>query len=234
MSVRVGTSGFSYAPWKGSFYPADLPSERMLQFYAQRMATVEINNSFYRMPRGGVVNGWAAQVEPTFRFSIKAPRRITHTKRLKDVETETIPLLDVLEGFGPTLGTVLFQLPPNFKRDLQRLADLLAVSTPRVATVLEFRNDSWLCTETYELLSQHGAALCITDTAEVERPSLVRTSEHGYLRLRRGSYTPQDLKEWAARIHDQNWQQVFIYFKHEDAGSTELAATMQKLFAPSG
>jgi uncharacterized protein YecE (DUF72 family) len=217
MQVLAGTSGYSYKEWKGPFYPEKLPAGEMLHFYAARFRTVEINNTFYRMPDETVLSRWSEQVPDDFAFSVKAPRRISHDKRLREAESDVAEFLRRTSVLGSKLGPVLFQLPPFMKRDLPRLEDFLALlpATPRAA--FEFRHASWQDDSVYEVLRVRGAMLCIADTDEGETP-LVSTSDSGYLRLRREQYDDAELRAWVGRIAAQPWSRVYIYFKHEDAG----------------
>ncbi len=233
MTVYAGTSGYSYKEWKGPFYPEKLPAGDMLSFYAKRLPAVEINNTFYRLPKESVLDGWASQVPEHFRFSIKASRRITHFKRLKDVGEETAYLLRVLGTLGPMLGVILFQLPPNLKRDRDRLEAFLDLLPARAPVAFEFRHPSWFDDDVIGLLRDRGCALCLADTDdEVETPSLVNTGPLGYLRLRRADYSDQDLEIWVQRVHDQAWEQAFVFFKHEDEGAGPLMA--ERFLALSG
>ncbi len=224
MKLFVGTSGYSYKEWKGSFYPEDLAAAEMLQFYATKLPAVEINNTFYRLPKASVLENWAAQVHETFRFAIKASRRITHMKRLKGAEDETGYLLETVQTLGPRLGVVLFQLPPNLKKDLPRLQDFIALLTPDTRAVFEFRHDSWRDDEVHACLSDRGCALCIADVDDEPVPDVVATARHGYLRLRRTEYAPADLKRWAQTIASQDWDEAYVFFKHENEASGPRAA----------
>lgn len=216
MDLRVGTSGYSYKTWKGLFYPEDLAAEDMLRYYASRLPSVEINNTFYRLPRASVMQAWADQVPESFRFAIKASQRITHMKRLADVGEETAYLLRTAATLGDRLGTILFQLPPNLKKDLPRLAQFLEVLGEDVPSAFEFRHPSWRDPDVLEVLSARGCALCIADTDDEEPPPIARTTSWGYLRLRRSAYSEEDLIRWAGQIRAQEWDRVFVYFKHED------------------
>ncbi len=224
MKLLVGTSGYSYKEWKGSFYPEDLAAAEMLQFYATKLPAVEINNTFYRLPKASVLENWAAQVPETFRFAIKASRRITHMKRLKGAEDETGYLLETVQTLGPRLGVVLFQLPPNLKKDLPRLEDFIALLNPDTRAVFEFRHDSWRDDEVLTCLGDRGCALCIADVDDEPVPDVVATARHGYLRLRRTEYAPADLKRWAQTIASQDWDEAYIFFKHENEASGPRAA----------
>ena len=230
--LRTGTSGFSYKQWKGSFYPEDLPASKWLHYYAERLPSVEINNTFYRMPKTSVLEGWAAQVPADFRFSIKASRRITHFKRLKDAGDETSYLLGQLASLGDRLGVVLFQLPPNLKKDLARLEaflDLLPEDTP---AAFEFRHESWLEDDVHDCLRARKVALCIAETDELEAPELIATAPIGYLRLRRSAYTDADMAKWLERLRASGWQEAYVFLKHEDAGvGPKLAASLLALDA---
>jgi uncharacterized protein YecE (DUF72 family) len=217
LSVRIatGTSGFSYAAWKGSFYPRDLPARRMLASYASRLPTVEANATFYRMPRPETLAAWRAEVPGGFVFALKAPQRITHVKRLAGAAELTATFLRVAAELGPALGPVLYQLPPSMKKDLGRLEAFLDGLPPGGRTALEFRHASWFGDDVYAALSARGAALCLADTDEASTP-LLATGRYGYLRLRRARYDTGDLRQWTERILAQPWEEAFVYFKHED------------------
>ena len=236
MRLLVGTSGYSYKEWKGRFYPQDLPAKQMLSYYSTRLPAVEINNPFYRLPRESVLEGWADSTEEGFQFSIKASRRITHFRRLRGVEDLLQYLLDTVQVLGAKLGPLLFQLPPNFKRDDEILAGFLELLPPRCRAAFEFRHDSWLDEEVYRLLSSHGrAALVASDRAGADEPPVVATAEFGYLRLRRTDYGAGDLERWVARLREQPWTEAFVFFKHEEtAGGPELADRFAELFAAAG
>ncbi len=240
--VLVGTSGFSYPAWRGPFYPRDLPPRRMLAFYARTFSTVEINNTFYRMPTPPLLAGWAAETPAGFRFALKAPQRITHQQRLRDVAEPVATFCAVTARLGAQRGPLLFQLPPQLGADRPRLADLLAALPRDVEAAVEFRHPSWLDEETYGLLERHGAALCIAESEGFATP-IVATAAFGYLRLRRGAYTPAELAAWAARVAaERRWQRAYVYFKHDDAGRApalahaflaQLAGTRQRAAASS-
>lgn len=225
MTVYAGTSGYSYKEWKGPFYPEKLAASGMLAYYSQRLPSVEINNTFYRLPKESVLDGWATQVPDDFLFSIKASRRITHFKRLKETDDETAYLLRVLGTLGAQLGVILFQLPPNLKQDLPRLEAFLELLPPRAPAAFEFRHDSWFDDETVSLLRSKGCALCLADTEDSEAEvELVNTGPLGYLRLRRAAYSDEDLSAWAARIIAMGWDRAFVFFKHEDDAAGPLMA----------
>ena len=217
MTLNVGTSGFSYKEWKGPFYPEKLPNKDMLAFYSERLPAVEINNTFYRLPRKEVIEGWAAQVPDTFRFSIKASRRITHFKRLKDTGEVLDYMLENTRLLGDRLGVVLFQLPPNFKKDSDRLGAFLDTLPDDVRAAFEFRHDSWFDDEVYDALRARDAALVTADTNDKDA-EIVSTAPFGYLRLRKDGYSGKKIGAWAKKIAAQKWDDAFVFFKHEDAG----------------
>ena len=230
MNLFVGTSGYSYKEWKGNFYPEDLPAKEMLSYYARRLPAVEINNTFYRLPQPGMVENWKEQVPESFRFSIKATQRITHIKRLKNCAEETKYLMETAALLGERLGVVLFQLPPNSKKDAARLREFLDCLPASTRTAFEFRHDSWVDDETSGLLRDKNCALVVSDTDENPLTSIGATADWGYLRLRRTAYSDDDLKSWMQRVKDQKWKDAFVFFKHEDEGvGPKLAAQFLKL-----
>ena len=231
MRIHVGTSGYNYPEWRGTFYPADLPAKQMFGYYAKRFRTVEINYTFYRMPTAKTTEGWQAQASEGFTYALKAPRRITHDRRLAGAGELLDFFCQSARGLGPHLGPLLFQLPPTFKADLPRLAAFLALLPTDVRAAFEFRHDSWLTDEVYRLLADHHAALCIADVGEKTTP-VVATARHGYFRLRDEGYTPADLQRWVdqARAHEQAWDDLFVFFKHEEEGKgSEFAAAFRSL-----
>lgn len=219
MKLHVGTSGYSYKEWKGSFYPEKLPAKEMLPYYASKLSAVELNNTFYRMPQKSMVEGWKAQVPSHFRFSVKASQRITHFKRLKDAEAETKFLLDTVGVLKEQLGVVLYQLPPNMKKDLERLQTFIKHLPNDVRAAFEFRHPTWFDDEVLNTLRHQNLALCISDTDDLPVSQIDRTSDWGYLRLRRVNYSDKDLEEWLKQIRAQNWSTAFVFFKHEDEGT---------------
>jgi uncharacterized protein YecE (DUF72 family) len=224
MRVLAGTSGFSYKEWKGSFYPEDLPAEEMLAYYSARLPAVEINNTFYRMPKTALLEGWAAQVPPEFRFVLKASQRITHRKRLKEAGEEVAYFFQTAATLGDRLGPTLVQLPPNLKKDLPRLESFLSVLPEGARVAFEFRHASWFEDDVYAALRAKGAALCIAEDEELATP-LVATAPWGYLRLRRQDYDDAAVAAWAEKVRAHTWTEAFVFFKHEDAGSgPKLAA----------
>ncbi len=214
--LLAGTSGFSYKEWLGKFYPEKHPADGMLRYYAGHFATVEINNTFYRMPAETMLARWAEEVPESFSFALKAPRRITHELRLKQSETHVTEFLKRAQALGGKLGPLLFQLPPYLKKDLPRLRDFLALLPAGRPAAFEFRNESWQDGEVYEALRAKGAMLCYTDAEEGDSPPLVATADSGYLRLRRTHYEDRDLGDWVERIAAQAFARVYVYFMHED------------------
>jgi uncharacterized protein YecE (DUF72 family) len=231
MSIHIGTSGYNYPEWRGSFYPEKFPAAKMLPYYAERFTTVEINYSFYRMPNAKTIAGWDAATPERFIFVLKAPRRITHDARLKDVDEPLRYFVDTARTLGPKLGPLLFQLPPNFKKDLSRLGDLLVLLPDGLRCAFEFRHDSWFTEDVYDRLKNKNSALCIADTEKGTTP-LAATADFGYFRLRDEGYTDEDLKKWSETVKQlgANWRDTFIYFKHEESGvGAVLAQKLQEL-----
>lgn len=217
--IWIGTSGYNYPEWKGSFYPADLPAAKMLPYYAARFPTVEINYTFYRMPNEKLVSGWAAQTPDPYRLTLKAPRRITHDNRLKNSGDLVQTLCRVAAALGPKLGTLLFQLPPNLKKDLVVFDDFLATLPPRVCAAFEFRNPSWFDDDVFERLQARNLALCVSDSEKLSAPVKV-TADYAYFRLRDEGYTSTDIERWGETIarDTAHCKDVYVYFKHEDEG----------------
>ena len=218
VNLYVGTSGYSYKEWKGPFYPKDLPDKQMLRFYGEHFRSVEINNTFYRMPKSSVLEAWAAEVPADFKFVIKASQRITHHQRLQDCRDSVEYLLDVVGVLKDRLGPVLFQLPPNLPKDAARLHDFLALLPPERRLAFEFRHQSWFDDEVFTILRNHQAALCIAEAENDLDIPFVSTADWGYLRLRRPDYSNAELKAWVRRVQDQKWRDACIFFKHEDEG----------------
>lgn len=219
--ILVGTSGYNYPEWKGSFYPADLPAAKFLPYYASKFPTVEINYTFYRMPTPKLIAGWRTQVPAEFRFTLKAPKRITHDRRLRaaDVAESLQGFITAATELGPQLAALLFQLPPNFKKDVGLLNEFLSLLPPKTPAAFEFRNASWLDDAVYDALRARNIALCIADSESRETP-LVSTANYAYLRLRDEGYGDADIAQWAqtARTLSERASDVFVYFKHEDEG----------------
>jgi uncharacterized protein YecE (DUF72 family) len=226
MQLLAGTSGYSYKEWIGPFYPEKLPASAMLRFYAQRFTTVEINNTFYRMPAESMLRHWCEEVPETFTFTLKAPRRITHDKRLREAEADVAEFLRRAQMLGARLGPLLFQLPHYFKKDLPRLANFLALLPEGSRVAFDFRNDTWLSEDVYEALRTRGAMLCVTDNEQGETP-FVTTTDCGYLRLRRTHYDESELAAWVERIAPLPLRCTYVYFMHEDeALGTRFARIM--------
>jgi uncharacterized protein YecE (DUF72 family) len=218
MNLHVGTSGYSYKEWKGSFYPEKLPVRQMLRYYGERFRTVEINSTFYGTPRASVLEAWAGEVPAGFRFVLKTPQRITHVQRLKGAGEAVSQLLEAAGALRERLGPLLFQLPPNFKKDVPRLRDFLALLPSGHRAAWEFRHPSWFDEEVFGLLRDHRAALCVAESeGDLEVP-FVATADWGYLRLRRPDYGDAELKAWVQRMRGQDWRDGFVFFKHEDEG----------------
>jgi len=229
-NLYVGTSGYSYKEWKGSFYPEKLPAKDMLPYYAERLQAVELNNTFYRMPQPSMVESWKHQVPESFRFSVKASQRITHFKRLNEVSEETRLMVDTVSALEDRLGVILFQLPPNMKKDLLRLESFLVQLPAEVPATFEFRHPTWFDDEVLALLGKHNRALCVSDTDDLPVNQIDKTADWGYLRLRRVNYDEADLKHWIKKIKAQKWKNTFVFFKHEDEGTgPKLAAQFLKL-----
>ncbi len=233
MNVHIGTSGYSYKEWKGSFYPEDLAAAKMLAYYAEHFPTVELNNTFYRMPSAQAVENWRDTVPAAFRFVVKASRRITHMKRLANVAEETTFLFDVVSNLGDKLGPVLFQLPPFLKKDVDRLRAFLDVVPAGRRVVLELRHASWNDDETKDALREKNAIWCVMDDGESSPDEdFVSTADQGYLRLRDDAYEADRMAAWATRIREQAWTDVWVFFKHEDEGKgPEFAKRFAELLA---
>lgn len=231
MRVRLGTSGFGYEEWAGKFYPKGLPPTERLAYYARRFQATEVNNSFYAMPRPAVLAAWAERVPAGFSFSFKAPGRITHVKRLMDVDEEFERFLDVTAALGPRLGVLVFQLPPSFHKDLDRLDSFLGLLPARRRFAFEFRHPSWFSDDVLGRLERRDAALCFND-ADVAACPLIETAPWGMLKLRRVEYTHAQLASVARRLQERAWKEAFVFFKHEETASApRLALRLEKLLA---
>jgi uncharacterized protein YecE (DUF72 family) len=219
MAIWVGTSGYNYPEWRGSFYPEKFATTKMLSYYAERLATVEINYTFYRSPKPEILAGWSAQTPPGFRFTLKAPKRITHDARLRDCAESVRYFLDTANTLGPKLAMLLFQLPPFFKKDLAVFDTFLEALPPETRAAFEFRHSSWISAEVFERLRARNLTLCIADNENSSTPVEI-TSDYGYFRLRDEGYTPADIAQWARTIQEKagRCREVFVYFKHEEAG----------------
>lgn len=232
MTIYAGTSGWAYPEWKGSFYPADLPDGEMLSWYAGRLSAVEVNNTFYRMPKREVVEGWGRQVSQDFRFVLKASRRITHQGKLGPTAAAPLAYLvanaQVLEA---RLGAILFQTPPWLKKDEGLLRDFVALLPPGVRGAFEFRSTSWFQDDVYQILGDANQALVVADAGDGDRePPVVATADWGYARLRSPAYGDAELATWAERLTGLDWTDLFVFFKHEDeAGGPALASRFLEL-----
>jgi uncharacterized protein YecE (DUF72 family) len=217
--IWVGTSGYNYPEWKGSFYPEKLPTTKMLPYYAERFPTVEINYTFYRAPNEKILAGWSQATPDPFRLTLKAPRRITHDSRLRNVAEPVRQFLEVSSTLGPKLGALLFQLPPNLKKDLPLFDAFLDTLPPRVCAAFEFRHESWLDEEIYARLRARNLGLCVADSERLSTPVVI-TADYAYFRLRDEGYTPDDIARWADVIREKTSARgdVFVYFKHEEEG----------------
>ncbi len=233
MQLVAGTSGFSYDEWRGRFYPEDLPADAMLGYYAEKLAGVEINNTFYRMPKRAVLEQWGRATPESFRFALKASRRITHFSKLANVSDSVAYLVEVSSVLGEKLGALLFQLPPFLRRDDALLADFLALLPAGCPAAMEFRHPSWFDDRVFALLREKNVALCGGDREEGPAPPLVVTADFAYLRLRAPDYDDAALGAWAARITAEPWRRVFAFFKHETKGP-ELAARLVELVSGPG
>ena len=232
MSLYVGTSGYSYKEWKGSFYPEKIPANEMLSYYASRLHAVELNNTFYRLPQPSMVESWKAQVPENFRFSVKVPQVITHFRRLKDAGQQTRLMLKTVSAFEQRLGAVIFRLPENMKKDLKRLESFLKELPSDTPAVFDFRHPTWFDDEVVALLRTHNRVLCVSDIEELPPSHTFRTADWGYVRLRRERYTKAELLKWMKRIRAHQWKETYVFFKHEDEGTgPKLAARFIALAA---
>jgi uncharacterized protein YecE (DUF72 family) len=231
--LHVGTSGWAYPTWKPDFYPAGTPAKRFLEFYSSQLTSVEVNYTFRALPSIKTLEGWLAATPPDFRFSFKAPQRITHFKRLADCDEDVAQFVSVLEPVRQAgkLGLLLFQLPPNFKADTERLSSFLATRALRAPgappVAFEFRHESWFSDEIYAILREHNAALCIAESDDLATPEVHTAASHTSFRLRRNSgYSPTELDVFATRFAKLAEQRdVYVYFKHEDDPTGALNAT---------
>jgi len=228
MRLLAGASGYSFKEWKGDFYPKDIKAEAMLPYYAERLPTVEINNTFYRMPTVAMLEHWVEVTPADFRFAIKASRRITHISRLKESAADSVDYLyKNLAALGAKRGPVLFQLPPLLKKDLPRLAAFLAMLPAGHRAAFEFRNDTWFADDVYEALRGAGASLCLSEREDNAPPPLVETAPWGYVRLRLEAYSDADLAQWAAKLAATTWEEAYVYFMHEPTAPAYAATLMQ-------
>jgi uncharacterized protein YecE (DUF72 family) len=238
MTTRLwaGASGYSFKEWKGSFYPETMKPDAMLAWYAERLPTVEINNTFYQMPKAAVLENWAATTPTDFRFAIKASRRISHDARLKaDAAADSIAYLyRMLESLGPKRGPVLFQLPPFLKKDVPRLVEFLQALPSDHRAAFEFRHESWFEDTVYSALSDAGAALCLSEREDDAPPPLVETTSWGYVRLRLEEYSDADLAQWAQRLRATSWTDAYVYFMHEPTAPGYAATLLDGVEASHG
>jgi len=225
----AGASGYSFKEWKGGFYPQDMKPEGMLKFYSERLPTVEINNTFYQMPKASILANWASCTPAAFRFSIKASRRITHLARLKaETASDSVGFLyKTLATLGAKRGPVLFQLPPFIKKDVARLCAFLELLPQQHCAAFEFRNDTWFSDDVYEALKAAGAALCLSEREDNAPPPLVETAPWGYVRLRLENYQDADLARWAEKLRAASWGEVYAYFMHEPTAPAYAQALMR-------
>ncbi len=228
MSIRVGTSGFSYVEWKGSFYPEKLPQKKMLSYYAERFSAVEINATFYRMPKPTLLEGWQKEVPADFTFVLKAPHYVAQAnpQRAEEMQQAKEAFCAVARTLGSRLGPLLFQLPPHMKKDLPRLAAFLSTLPRPAPAVMEFGDPSWFSDDVYALLAEQDVAVCTVDSEGTEGGAapLVKTARHGYLRLRKVDYSTRDIDGWAKKIQKVGWASTHVFFKHEDAGTGPVLA----------
>jgi len=217
--IWVGTSGYNYPEWKGSFYPSTLPASKMLPYYAEHFPTVEINYTFYRAPNEKILDGWSKATPERFKLTLKAPRRITHDARLRDCGARVRQFLETASTLGPKLGALLFQLPPNLKKDVALFDAFLDSFPPKACAAFEFRHQSWFDDEIYERLRARNLALCVADSERLSTPVTI-TADYAYFRLRDEGYTPADIARWAETIRDRTrtCREAFVYFKHEESG----------------
>ncbi len=230
MSLYVGTSGYSYKEWKGKFYPEKLPPNEMLSYYSARFQAVELNNTFYRTPKPNMIESWKTQVPANFRFSVKASQGITHFRRLKDSAYPTKLMLETVSALGDRLGTVLFRLPSDMKKDIDRLKTFLKHLPRDTPAAFDFRNPTWFDDDVYELLRRENRALVVSDTEDLPGVYREKTADWGYLRLRRVKYSKSELKKWIKWMQEQEWKDTFVFFRHEDEGTgPQLAAQFIEL-----
>jgi uncharacterized protein YecE (DUF72 family) len=228
-TLLAGASGYAFKEWKGGFYPERIKPEDMLACYAGQLPTVEINNTFYQMPKASVLEHWAAVTPQAFRFAIKASRRITHDARLKaDAAADSLAYLyRNLAALGDKRGPVLFQLPPTLRKDVPRLQAFLALLPDDHRAAFEFREPSWFDDDVYRALEAAGAALCLSERSDDAPPPLVQTARWGYVRLRLESYADDDLRRWARALESTSWQDIYVYFMHEPTAPGYAKALME-------
>jgi len=236
MKLWVGTSGYNYPEWKGSFYPQKMPAAKMLPYYAQHFATVEINYTFYRTPNEKILAGWSTETPADFRLTLKAPKRLTHIARLRDCGDLLAYFLKTAATLGPKLGAILFQLPPYFRKDLEVLDGFLGLLPEGTCAAFEFRHASWMDPEVFARLRARDLALCVADSEKFSTPVEI-TARYGYFRLRDEGYKPEDLVRWARVIRERaaHCSDVFVYFKHEESGTgPQFAKILLEALAATG
>jgi uncharacterized protein YecE (DUF72 family) len=235
MNIWIGTSGFQYSEWKGTFYPEDLSTAKMLPYYAERLSTTEVNYTFRRIPSAKSIQAWWDATPERFKFSLKAPQKVTHFAKLRNCGDTLRYFYQIISDLEAKLGVVLFQLPPAFKKDAPLLSAFLEDFPPGMRAAFEFRHESWLDDEVYTILKNKNVALCIADSDKLATPVVV-TSDYGYLRLRREDYQAADVARWAEEIRGQKdrWSDAFVYFKHEESGmGPKLATQLLEILGPS-
>ena len=231
MNTWIGTSGFQYPEWKGTFYPEKMPTAKMLPYYAERFSTTEVNYTFHRIPSAKTIDNWCSNTPERFQFSLKAPQKVTHFAKLRNCADTLRYFFEVVSSLERKLGPVLYQLPPGLKKDAELLGAFLEDLPPRMRCAFEFRHESWFDDEVFALLRKANAALCLADAEKLTTP-LVATADFGYLRLRREDYTAADVKQWAEKIRSlgSNWTDALVYFKHEESGTgPKLAQQLMEL-----
>ena len=218
MRYWIGTSGYNYPEWRGSFYPEKFPAARMLAFYAERFNSVEVNYTFYRMPTAALLEGWAKGTPDGFTFTLKAPRRITHDSKLQRCEDLTQGFCKTARTLGPKLGVLLFQLPPTFKRNDEILTAFTELVPEGMRAAFEFRHESWHDEAVFSILRARNLALCIADSDRMSTP-VVTTADYAYFRLRDEGYQDTDITRWAQTIRGlEGPADAYVYFKHEEEG----------------
>ncbi len=235
MNLWIGTSGFQYPEWRGTFYPEKFSTSKMLPYYAERFSSTEVNYTFHRIPSAKTIEAWFQATPERFRFALKAPQKVTHFAKLQNCGDTMRFFHQVASDLEKKLAPILFQLPPAFKKDAPRLAAFLDELPMGMQGAFEFRDASWLDAEVFELLRNKNIAVCIADSEKLSTP-VTSTASYGYLRLRREDYQPGDVARWAEVIKAQAglWSDVFVYFKHEESGTgPRLAQQMLELLAPA-
>ena len=227
--VSVGTSGYNYPEWRGTFYPEKFSTDKMLAYYAERFPTVEINYTFYRLPTEKLLAGWAAGTPEHFTFTLKAPRRITHDAKLRHCEDLTQTFCRTAQTLGSKLAVLLFQLPPTSKKDAEVLRDFSEVLPDGTRAAFEFRHPSWFDAEIFDILRARNLALCVADSEKLSAPVEI-TADYAYFRLRDEGYQQADIEHWAGVIRGLGAKSAYVYFKHEEQGlGPEFAKRLMSL-----